>query len=283
MQKGTDSEPDTWLWLKALIDKDDKSAEDITNIKKYLKTVILVDEKTGGEHGNVYTEYLVFNKGTEETPVYAYEKIGEIGGDVSELVSRIKALEDNSIGDVKVTDSTGAITVEVADATEQNPKKTATITVRAASTTQYGVAKLSANNTAETAGTGTSVELVVAEQQLTLVKVGLDGKIDDLTNATTVAVGQVRVADVSITESEHVSGVFTISPVSGAATVKILTVEDNTGEEWSHKSVAGDANGVKFQVWNDESATKTDWDDMDASSRPSGFKVTYVVLTLPQA
>lgn len=124
---------------------------------------------------------------------------------------------------------------------------------------------------------------MVAEEQLRLVKVGLDGKIDDLTNATTVAVGQVRVADVSITESEHVSGVFTISPVSGAATVKILTVEDAAGEEWSHKTVANDNTGVKFQVWNDESATKTDWDDMDASSRPSGFKVTYVVLTLPQA
>lgn len=249
-----------------------------------VNTVFLVPEGTAeeGSH-NIYTEYLVY-KITGSTPTIKYEKIGEIGGDVSELVSRIKALEDNSIGDVKVTDSTNAITVEVADAAkEQNPKKTATITVRAASTTQYGVAKLSAKNDAETAGTGTSVEFVVAEQQLTLVKVGLDGKIDDLTNATTVAVGQVRVADVSITESEHVSGVFTISPVSGAATVKILTVEDNTGEEWSHKSVADDDTGVKFQVWNDESATKTDWDDMDASSRPSGFKVTYVVLTLPQA
>lgn len=252
-----------------------------------VNTVFLVPEGTAeeGSH-NIYTEYLVY-KITGSTPTIKYEKIGEIGGDVSELVSRIKALEDNSIGDVKVTDDdeTGAIIVNVADAAkEQNPKKTATITVLPASTEHHGVAKLSANNTAETAGTGTSVELVVAEQQLTLVKVGLDGKIDGLTKGTTVAVGQVRVADVSITESEHVSGVFTISPVSGAATVKILTVEDNTGEEWSHKSVADEGNtGVKFQVWNDESATKTDWDDMDASSRPSGFKVTYVVLTLPQA
>lgn len=122
-----------------------------------VNTVFLVPEGTAeeGSH-NIYTEYLVY-KTTGSTPTIKYEKIGEIGGDVSELVSRIEALEDNSIGDVKVTDSTGAITVEVADATEQNPKKTATITVRAASTTQYGVAKLSANNTAETAGTGTSV------------------------------------------------------------------------------------------------------------------------------
>lgn len=282
LEKGTVSKSDTWLWLKGLIDKTSKTPEEEAKIEQYIKTIILVDEG-GGESGNIYTEYLVFDKGTETAHDYAYEKIGEIGGDVSKLVSRIKALEDNSIGDVKVTDSTNAITVEVASDMGQNPKKTATITVRAASTTQYGVAKLSANNTAETAGTGESAELVVAEEQLRLVKVGLDGKIDGLTKGDTVAVGQVRVADVSITESEHVSGVFTISPVSGAATVKILTVEDNTGEEWSHKSVAGDANGVKFQVWNNESATKTDWDDMDASSRPSGFKVTYVVLTLPQA
>lgn len=131
-------------------------------------------------------------------------------------------------------------------------------------------------------GTG-SAELVATELELLTVKAAVEKEIEDLTKGTTVAVGQVRVASVTITEAEHVSGVFTITPVTGAATVKILTVEDAAGEEWSHKTVANDAAGVKFQVWNDESTTKTDWDDMDPANRPSGFTVTYVVLTLPSA
>lgn len=281
LEKGTVSEPDTWLWLKGLIDNTSKTPEEEAKIEQYIKTIILVDEG-GGESGNIYTEYLVFDKGTETAHDYAYEKIGEIGGDVSKLVSRIEALENNSIGDVKVTDSTNAITVNVASATGQNPKKTATITVLPASKDNHGVVKLSIAATGDATDDGKV--LAATEYSLLTVRTELKGDIDNLVNGDTVAVGQVRTANVSITESEHVSGVFTISPVSGAATVKILTVEDNTGEEWSHKSVADDDNtGVKFQVWNDESATKTDWDDMDASSRPSGFKVTYVVLTLPQA
>lgn len=279
LEKGTVSKSDTWLWLKGLIDNTSKTPEEEAKIEQYIKTIILVDEG-GGESGNIYTEYLVFDKGTETAHDYAYEKIGEIGGDVSKLVSRIESLENNSIGDVKVTDSTNAITVNVAS-TGQNPKKTATITVLPASTSQYGVAKLSDKATGNATEAGKA--LAATEYSLLTVRTELKTDISNLVNATTVAVGQVRTANVSITESEHVSGVFTISPVSGAATVKILTVEDNTGEEWSHKSVADDDTGVKFQVWNDESATKTDWDDMDASSRPSGFKVTYVVLTLPQA
>lgn len=134
---------------------------------------------------------------------------------------------------------------------------------------------------------GSDTELVVTEAQLKAVKDGLETKVTNLTNGMTVAVGQVRVAGVTIenpTIAEHVSGIFSIADelAEGAGNVKILTVEDNSGEEWSHKSVAGDTAGVQFQVWNNESATKTDWDDM-GDNKPSGFTVTYVVLSLASA
>lgn len=79
LPKGDADTKDTWLWLKNLIDTKPEDYE--AEVEKYLKTIILVNEG-GGKSGNIYTEYLVFDKGTEGSHDYAYEKIGEIGGDV---------------------------------------------------------------------------------------------------------------------------------------------------------------------------------------------------------
>lgn len=275
----TSESGDSWTLLKGLIDKQKTTTltdEEKAKIKSYLKTVILVAEG-GGKSGNIYTEYLIFEDTTDH---YAYEKIGEIGGDVEELIERIEELEKESVGTITTPSGTGAktpgaIEIDVDYISGETPKKAVSISAAKAASNQYGVVKLSATGLGDT-------EYVVTEAQLTAVKGELDGKITNLTNGTTVAVGQVRVATVTITETENVSGVFTITPVTGAATVKILTVEDAAGEEWSHKTVANDTAGVRFQVWNDGTDT-TDWDDMEPANRPSGFTVTYVVLSLASA
>lgn len=284
MELGDETSPEegTWRWLKGLIDKSSKTEAEEAKIEQYVKTVILVDERSG-KSGNIYTEYLVFDKGTGTAHNYAYEKIGEIGGDVEEMIKRIEKLETDSIGTITTPSGTGAetpgaIVIDVDAISGEIPKKAVTISAAKAASDQYGVVKLSTG----LPDSDPSTEIVVTEKVLADVKAAVEKEIEDLTDGDTVAVGQVRVAEVTIanpTTAEHVSGVFSIIPKTGAGNVKILTVEDNSGEEWSHKSVAGDTVGVQFQVWNNESATKTDWDDM-GDNKPSGFKVTYVVLTL---
>lgn len=107
LPKGDAETEDTWLWLKNLIDTKSEGYE--AKVEQYIKTIILVNEG-GGKSGNVYTEYLVFDKGTETAHDYAYEKIGEIGGDVEELVKRIEELETESVRTITTPSGTGAET-----------------------------------------------------------------------------------------------------------------------------------------------------------------------------
>lgn len=262
--------------------KDDLKEEDVN-------TVYLVPESSAKEGSdNIYTEYLVY-KTTDTEPVIKYEKIGEIGGDVSELVSRITALETNGVQSVSAaTDETGvtANAIEVATVTstdDTKPVKKVTIKVKKATTTTYGVVKISA----ALPDTNPSTEVVVTEKVLADVKTALEKEIDDLAKGTTVAVGQVLTTSVTVGTAEGAggtSGTFTITPKEGVSKVKILAVEDNTGEQWSYKlSTATADNGKVFQVWNEG-----EYDTMASSTpstAPTSLTVSYAVveLTTPSA
>lgn len=269
----TSESGDSWTLLKGLIDKQKTATltpEEKEKVKSYLKTVILVAHG-GGEGGNIYTEYLVFEDTTDH---YAYEKIGEIGGDVTELISRIETLERAKVSDIQ---STGSFSTAITVSHTQSPTTESgtiwTIAANAATENGYGVVQLSALG-----AEGTSAELVVTEAQLKAVNDGLNNRIDELVDGTTVVLGQVLTENVDVSESDK-SGTFSVEPRSGIEKVKILAVQDNTGEQWSYKLSTTDLTGATFQVWNGV----TEYNAMvQADTAPDSFTVSYAVVELTQ-
>lgn len=262
MEEGAAGTVGTWLWLKNLIDSKSSSS----TVKAYLNTVILVKESGESAEGNIYTEYLVFEDAkSTETYKYTYEKIGEIGGDVSRLITRVENLEKARVsGITSVGPRSAAITITHTQTPTTETGTEWSITANAASTSAYGVVKLSTSGAA-----GTSTELVVTEAQLKAVK----DEIDDVVDGTTAVVGQVLTDTVDV--ESGASGTFSVDPRSGVSKVKILTVEDNAGEQWSYKLLTTDSTGETFQVWEDG-----DYAKIESGKVPTSFTVSYAVVAL---
>lgn len=198
---------------------------------------IFLIPKDGAEGKNVYTEYLVLNRGTQESPQIVAEKLGEVGIDTQDILDKItaineklgdgfskestataqlaavKATADSALQSISAGTSGTGVTVTVSDK-GTGTTQTVAVTVQDATTSQKGIVQLSAatdSDSASTAATSGAVKTAVANLSGTAVvssSTSSDGHV------TATLGGTVGAPTVTVTTND-IAGATALAGVSG--------------------------------------------------------------------